>query len=222
MLSCWAVQTMLLQLSYLMLMTSIIPLLPWANVRRWFYNWSALTCFRILSRSISAVVTFHNRELRPKSDGICVANHTTPIDVFILSCDKTYAMVRVSIICQLGYCESCHCKSLLSLLRGESLQDIIILTNWLKRMVDVLHAFCYAQLRSRIYILLFWTYSLWVWNSRLENGHLFIYIFQFVSISSRFVTSNRRWTTPSDIYSWFWQFDKLSTNPKNIKLKLGT
>ena len=82
------------QLAYLMLMTSIIPLLPWANVRRLFYNWSALTCFRILSRSISAVVTFHNRELRPKSDGICVANHTTPIDVFILSCDKTYAMVK--------------------------------------------------------------------------------------------------------------------------------
>ena len=83
-----------LQLIYLMLMTSLIPLLPWANVRRWIYNWSALTCFRILSRSLSAVITFHNRELRPKTDGICVANHTTPIDVFILSCDKTYALVR--------------------------------------------------------------------------------------------------------------------------------
>ena len=82
------------QLIYLMLMTSLIPLLPWANVRRWIYNWSALTCFRILSRSLSAVITFHNRELRPKCDGICVANHTTPIDVFILSCDKTYALVR--------------------------------------------------------------------------------------------------------------------------------
>ena len=77
-----------------MVTTSLIPLLPWANVRRWTYNWSALTCFRILSRSLSAVITFHNRDHRPRSDGICVANHTTPIDVFILSCDKTYAMVR--------------------------------------------------------------------------------------------------------------------------------
>jgi glycerol-3-phosphate O-acyltransferase 3/4 len=80
-------------------MTSLIPLLPWSNARRWCYDWAARTCFRILSRSISAVITFHNRELRPKSDGICVANHTTPIDVFILSCDKTYAMVTSWSIC---------------------------------------------------------------------------------------------------------------------------
>jgi glycerol-3-phosphate O-acyltransferase 3/4 len=28
-----------------------------------------------------------------KSSGICVANHTTPIDVVVLSCDNCYAMV---------------------------------------------------------------------------------------------------------------------------------
>ena len=32
---------------------------------------------------------------RPRSDGICVANHTTPIDVVILQTDKSYALVRL-------------------------------------------------------------------------------------------------------------------------------
>ena len=58
------------------------------------YNWAAKTCFRILSRSFSGVIQFHNKEYRPKSDGICVANHTTPIDVVVLSCDRSYALVN--------------------------------------------------------------------------------------------------------------------------------
>ena len=57
------------------------------------YNWAAKTCFRILSRSFSGVIQFHNKQHRPKSDGICVANHTTPIDVVVLSCDRSYALV---------------------------------------------------------------------------------------------------------------------------------
>ena len=58
------------------------------------YNWGAKTCFRILARSFSAVIQFHNQEYRPKPDGICVANHTTPIDAVILSNDMSYALVN--------------------------------------------------------------------------------------------------------------------------------
>ncbi|XP_023340863.1 glycerol-3-phosphate acyltransferase 3 [Eurytemora carolleeae] len=54
---------------------------------------SALTVFRILARSFSAVVNFHSKENRPKTDGICVANHTSPIDVVFMSCDIPYAMI---------------------------------------------------------------------------------------------------------------------------------
>lgn len=36
------------------------------------------------------MATYHDTENRPKS-GICVANHTTPIDVLPLACDGTYA-----------------------------------------------------------------------------------------------------------------------------------
>ncbi len=41
------------------------------------------------------MIQFHNKHLRPKSDGICVANHTTPIDVVVLSCDRSYALVII-------------------------------------------------------------------------------------------------------------------------------
>ncbi len=34
-----------------------------------------------------------SKENRPKTDGICVANHTSPIDVVFMSCDIPYAMV---------------------------------------------------------------------------------------------------------------------------------
>ena len=52
-------------------------------------------CFppQILGGAISAVITYHNPENMPK-DGICVANHTSPIDVLILACDNAYALVR--------------------------------------------------------------------------------------------------------------------------------
>ena len=47
---------------------------------------------QILGGAISAVITYHNPENMPK-DGICVANHTSPIDVLILACDNAYALV---------------------------------------------------------------------------------------------------------------------------------
>ena len=43
-----------------------------------------------------ACIKFHNKENRPKTDGICVANHTSPIDVVILSVDRPYALVGQS------------------------------------------------------------------------------------------------------------------------------
>ncbi|KAF8785866.1 Glycerol-3-phosphate acyltransferase 3 like protein [Argiope bruennichi] len=37
--------------------------------------------------------TYHNKENKAKGGGICVANHTSPIDVVILACDNCYALV---------------------------------------------------------------------------------------------------------------------------------
>lgn len=74
-------------------MTAAVGSIPNQYLRRHLYDYVAVTCFRILSRSFSTVVTFHNRHYLPKSDGICVANHTTPIDVVILQMDRSYALV---------------------------------------------------------------------------------------------------------------------------------
>ena len=85
----------LLKLAYLMTISLVLGLIPnyFDKLKLIVYDWAALTCFRIISRSFSGVIRFHNSEFRPKSDGICVANHTTPIDVVILSCDRSYALV---------------------------------------------------------------------------------------------------------------------------------
>ena len=49
-----------------------------------------------LETLFSACINFHDRENMPKTDGICVANHTSPIDVVILSVDRPYALVGQS------------------------------------------------------------------------------------------------------------------------------
>jgi hypothetical protein len=56
------------------------------------------SCFQILGGSLSVVINYHNPENKPKQ-GICVANHTSPIDVLILACDNAYALVSSSHKC---------------------------------------------------------------------------------------------------------------------------
>ncbi|KRY39457.1 Glycerol-3-phosphate acyltransferase 3 [Trichinella spiralis] len=51
----------------------------------------SLVCYRILLQACSGVVTFHNRHNSAKPGGICVANHTSPIDALVLACDNCYA-----------------------------------------------------------------------------------------------------------------------------------
>ena len=49
-----------------------------------------------MSRGFSGIINFHNPENRARGGGICVANHTSPIDVVILHCDNAYALVGQS------------------------------------------------------------------------------------------------------------------------------
>ncbi|XP_060086035.1 glycerol-3-phosphate acyltransferase 3-like [Ylistrum balloti] len=79
-------------LSWLILSTAIIGYLPESNLKKRLNKRASLMSHRMLARACSAVLTFHNRENIAKN-GICVANHTSPIDVIILSCDSCYAMV---------------------------------------------------------------------------------------------------------------------------------
>ena len=62
-------------------------------IKRKLYVYAYTTCFQILGGSLSAVITYHQEQNKPKN-GICVANHTSPIDVLILACDNAYDLVR--------------------------------------------------------------------------------------------------------------------------------
>lgn len=46
-----------------------------------------------MARCLSAVIRFHNKQYRPKNGGVCVANHTSPVDVLVLSTDNSYSLV---------------------------------------------------------------------------------------------------------------------------------
>ena len=52
------------QLLYLTLVTYGVGRLPNAGLRKWMYGWAARTCFRVLSRSFSAVIHFHDTQYR--------------------------------------------------------------------------------------------------------------------------------------------------------------
>jgi hypothetical protein len=72
----------------------LVGCIPHERLRLWMNNMASLIAFRIVARSLSAVIIFHNQEYKPKNCGFCVANHTTPIDVSILASDNTYSLVR--------------------------------------------------------------------------------------------------------------------------------
>ncbi|XP_052755222.1 glycerol-3-phosphate acyltransferase 3 isoform X1 [Galleria mellonella] len=52
----------------------------------------SIMCFNFLSRCISVVITYHDAQNKPRS-GICVANHTSPIDALVLMCDNCYSLI---------------------------------------------------------------------------------------------------------------------------------
>lgn len=80
-------------LSWLVIGTTLVGLLPSSKVKNWLSDLVHITCYRICARGLSATIRYHNKENRPKKGGICVANHTSPIDIVILANDGCYAMV---------------------------------------------------------------------------------------------------------------------------------
>ncbi|XP_065103620.1 glycerol-3-phosphate acyltransferase 4-like [Paramisgurnus dabryanus] len=79
--------------SLLVVFTTMIGLLPNGRMKRFLSEKVHLMCYRICVRALTAIITYHHSENKPKNGGICVANHTSPIDVIILASDGCYAMV---------------------------------------------------------------------------------------------------------------------------------
>ncbi|XP_073716870.1 glycerol-3-phosphate acyltransferase 3-like [Misgurnus anguillicaudatus] len=79
--------------SWLVISTTLVGFLPNGRVKGWLSELVHLMCYRICARALSATIHYHNKANKPKKGGICVANHTSPIDVVILANDGCYAMV---------------------------------------------------------------------------------------------------------------------------------
>lgn len=89
----------------MVILALLLGLIPENVVKRRLANLVLITTFRILARSFSAVITNHNHHNKPRSDGICVANHTTPVDIVVLACDNSYSYVSLSSV-SFAYCGS--------------------------------------------------------------------------------------------------------------------
>lgn len=90
----------------------LVGLLPSHRLKRKLNELVYKIGFRIMARSISGTITFYNKEYRPGSGGFCVANHTSPVDIAILSTDCMFSLVRILILepnnwCKLLTCELC-------------------------------------------------------------------------------------------------------------------
>uniref|UniRef100_A0A6M2E0A5 Putative phosphate acyltransferase n=1 Tax=Xenopsylla cheopis TaxID=163159 RepID=A0A6M2E0A5_XENCH len=72
---------------------TLISFLPSGSTKRGLNNLAFKTTFRIFARALSSVLTFHNIEYKPKRGGFCVANHTTPIDVVMLSTESCFSLI---------------------------------------------------------------------------------------------------------------------------------
>ncbi|KAE9533072.1 hypothetical protein AGLY_009500 [Aphis glycines] len=77
---------------WLWICTLIVGFVPDSLGKRWLNQNLSIMCFQVLAASLSSVITYHNRENLPKQ-GICVANHTSPVDVLVLACDNPYALI---------------------------------------------------------------------------------------------------------------------------------
>uniref|UniRef100_A0A8C7GLR0 Glycerol-3-phosphate acyltransferase 3 n=1 Tax=Oncorhynchus kisutch TaxID=8019 RepID=A0A8C7GLR0_ONCKI len=83
-------------ISWLVIGTTLVGFLPNRRVKNWLSELVHLMCYRICARGLSATIQYHNKNNKPQKGGICVANHTSPIDIVILANDGCYAMVGQS------------------------------------------------------------------------------------------------------------------------------
>lgn len=80
--------------AWLVLSMSIVNILPTKfNIKDRCYCLLSLMSFRMLSCGITSRLEFHNRQYRAQKGDICVANHTSPLDVLLLACDNCYALI---------------------------------------------------------------------------------------------------------------------------------
>lgn len=75
----------------------LIGMIPKGKLKKNSLTHLDITACRIMNMAFTSVITYHNKGNRAKGDGICVANHTSVIDLSILGADNGYTMVVQSL-----------------------------------------------------------------------------------------------------------------------------
>ncbi|BFG05501.1 glycerol-3-phosphate acyltransferase 3 [Drosophila madeirensis] len=78
---------------FAVLTNSIVALIPNRFLRLLLADLAFKITFRLIASSLSSLIKFHNKQYRPTRSGFCVANHTSPLDVAILSTDRTFSLI---------------------------------------------------------------------------------------------------------------------------------
>lgn len=78
---------------WLTICTAVVGCIPDSETKRHLVHAVLIQCFNFLSSALSAVINYHDVQNRPAQTGICVANHTSPIDVLVLMCDNCYSLI---------------------------------------------------------------------------------------------------------------------------------
>nr|CAD7588829.1 unnamed protein product [Timema genevievae] len=86
-------------ISWLVVAEAFVGLLPDCWLKRWLNYQAYVSSFRVLARAVTAEITVHNKQYKPKLGGVCVANHTTPIDVVVLSTEHCFCLVMWLTMC---------------------------------------------------------------------------------------------------------------------------
>ncbi|EDV95125.1 glycerol-3-phosphate acyltransferase 3 [Drosophila grimshawi] len=73
------------------LLTAVLGQLPELSFKRRLVHLVLRPCFRLATCFIPILRRVHNEQLRPRM-GICVCNHTSPLDVLVLMCDVHYSL----------------------------------------------------------------------------------------------------------------------------------
>ncbi|XP_077157124.1 glycerol-3-phosphate acyltransferase 3-like [Paroedura picta] len=72
--------------------TLVLTSLPNRRIRFCLGSWLICLSARLGLKAV-AIVRYHNKENRPLNGSICVANHTTPMDIVPLMCNEHYSLV---------------------------------------------------------------------------------------------------------------------------------
>lgn len=73
--------------------TWVVSSVPFVRLRNKLGKISYKMSIRILIRGLSIHARFHDKQYKPKANGFCVANHTSPIDVGVLSINTCFSLI---------------------------------------------------------------------------------------------------------------------------------